>query len=162
MEARSRSCEYHKKIIDENRGKPEVALSALQNMLKVYPRYYETPEARKWQEYAGRRLMALYRIGYISNTNPALNEAMECLLAVHSAQRRFLEAAQILDALKAQNRPDDRIRIQEAELYFKLGHIEKALECYQEIPYAKQDRQIPQRIALLSSHRWSSIAQQIG
>ena len=160
MEARSRSCEYHKKIIDENRGKPEVALSALQNMLKVYPRYYETPEARKWQEYAGRRLMALYRIGYISNTNPALNEAMECLLAVHSAQGRFLEAAQILDALKAQNRPDDRIRIQEAELYFKLGHIEKALECYQEIPYAKQDRQIPQRIALLSSHRWSSIAQQ--
>ncbi|HLX63657.1 MAG TPA: PQQ-binding-like beta-propeller repeat protein [Planctomycetota bacterium] len=160
IEARGRSCEYHKKIIDESRGKPDSALAELQAILKVYPRYYETPEARQWQEYAGRRLMALYRVGHISSTNPTLMEAMECLLAVRSAQGRFLEAAQILDSLKSQNRSDERIKVQEAELYFKLGHIEKALECYQEMTYAKQDRSVPQRIALLSSHRWSSIAQQ--
>lgn len=160
MEARGRACEYHKKIVDESRGKPDAALAALQNILKVCPRYYETPDARQWQEYAGRRLMALYRIGYIASTNPALNEAMECLLAVRSAQGRFLEAAQILDELKAQNRSDDRIKLQEAELYFKLGHIEKALECFQELSYLKQDRGVQQRIALLSSHRWSSNAQQ--
>ncbi len=156
LNQRTKACEYQKKIIDESRGKPEAALAALQNIVRTYPKYYETPDARIWQEYAGRRLMALFRVGYISSTHPALNEAMECLLIVRCEQGRFLEAAQILDALKVQNRSDERIKIQEAELYFKLGHIDKALECYQAISFAKQDRQVQQRIAQLSSHRWIS------
>ena len=160
INARGRACGILKKVIEESRGQPDAALQALLGIMRILPKYYDTDEARQWQEYAARRLIALNRVGYLSSNNPTYGDALECLLIVCSAQGRFLEASQTLELLKFQNRPDDRVKFQEAELYFRLGHIDQALRAYQELSFFKQDHQVQQRIAQLSSHRWTSTAQQ--
>ena len=68
-----------KQLVEDHPGRQDIAAWALKQILDWTPwdRPHETPEGRRWVQYAARRLLSLHRIGYLPATHSAIVRARQ-------------------------------------------------------------------------------------
>lgn len=110
---------YLRDLIENCPGRWDLVCPALKTILQASR---NGPE--DWQEYAARRLVAVYRADRILPTDPVLREAWGALITIRGYQDRFLEARAEIAELEQATGRDVWVEFLEAALSYQADSYE--------------------------------------
>ena len=154
----ARGGQYVRKLVEESAGRPETAVGAIKIIIWNMS-ILDADQRSEWLEYAARRLLALHRVGHLPATDGELISALKEVFAVKLRQNLFMEAEETLQVLSTLVLRRSSLRTMEADLCWFAGHVQPALQLYQDAAAETRSYDIHQEVKRLMTNAVLSGAQ---